>query len=105
MQAAGVGTQGQSSQRGQDRTKRQTREVQQEWTAGGQAGQAGRDATGWAVVPGGGHILLELSGRARERHTCSRLVPWLQSDRTEGKAGSQRKEQRGQAWGTGDPGP
>lgn len=57
---------GLSSRRGQ--TGWDQKEVQQAWTAGGQAGQASRDATRWAVVPRGGHVLLALSGRARERH-------------------------------------
>ncbi|CAI9176506.1 unnamed protein product [Rangifer tarandus platyrhynchus] len=38
MQAAGVGSQGQGSQRGRGRSKRRTREMQQEWMAERQAG-------------------------------------------------------------------
>lgn len=106
MQAAGVGTKGQSSQRGQDGTKRLTREVQWEWMARGRAGQASRDTTGWAVVPREGHVLLELSGRARERHTDSTLVPFLQPEYMYGKGGEPRERSSDNTHpGTGDLGP
>lgn len=100
MQAAGVGTQGQSSQRGQGRTKRRTREAQQEWMAEGQAGPP----QGGLWYPGEGTFHWS-SQEGLERGTpASVWVPWLQSDSMEGKAGSQRKGQRGCPSGIGDLG-
>lgn len=76
--------------------------------AGGRAGRPAGTIQGglWYPGPGDGALLLELSGRARERHTCSSLVPFLRLGSMEGKGGELReKSGDGTHPGTGDSGP
>lgn len=102
--------QGTEQSEGTRQDQKANREVQWEWMARGRAGQASRDTARWTVVPREGHVLLELSGRARERHiysyTSSTLVPFLQPEYTYGKGGEPRESSRDNTYpGTGDLGP
>lgn len=90
--------QGTEQSEGTRQDQKANREVQWEWMARGRAGQASRDTARWTVVPREGHVLLELSGRARERHTYSHLLhfgalPPTRVHVWEGW-GAQRKQQR-----------